>query len=207
MVNDEDSQEFPILFKILVIIVILSALFGTFMSLVDFALIKSESQEISKVNGIVFGSLNNRLNKMESEISNIKSSLMPGGIVDLYVNAYHFLSNSQVDLEKIVTLAESTKNKTYFTFYITGENGVWVGVSQRGKYIFQSEIRPGLSSTRFYVNGSPNISTSYTFSVNASTVIMSGSPSQTYVLFFNKGKAKIVRMSSTMMRVESLFKK
>jgi len=206
-VREDENQEFPVLFKILVIIVILSALFGTFMSLVDFALVKSTSREISKINGTMLGSMSDRLNKIESDISNVKSSLMPGGIVDLYVNAYHFLSNSQMDLEKIVTLAENTKGKTYFLFYITGERGVWVGISKGGKYVFQSEMRPGLSSTRFYVNTSPEVSTSYTFMVDSSTVIMSGSPSQTYILVLSKNGAKIVKMRSTMMRVKDLFNK
>lgn len=203
--KDDESQEFPVLFKILVIIVILSALFGTFMSLVDFALVKSTSREISKINGTMLGSMSDRLNKIESDISNVKSSLMPGGIVDLYVNAYHFLSNSQVDFEKIVTLAENTKGKTYFSFYVTGERGVWVGISQKGRYVFQSEMKPGLSLTRFYVNSSPEVSTSYTFSVSSSAVIMSGSPSQTYILVLDKKGAKIVKMRSTMMRVKDLF--
>ncbi len=205
--RDDENQEFPILFKILVIIVILSALFGTFMSLIDFALVKSASREISRINRTLLASMSDRINNMENDISNVKSSLMPGGIMDLYVNAYHFLSNSQVDLEKIVTLAEDTNGKTYFSFYITGESGVWIGISKGGRYVFQSEMKQGLSPERFYVNNTPKISTSYTFTVDSSTVIMSGSPSRTYILMVNKKGAKIVKMSSTRVLVKRLFNK
>lgn len=205
--RDDENQEFPILFKILVIIVILSALFGTFMSLIDFALVKSASREISRINRTLLASMSDRINNMENDISNVKSSLMPGGIMDLYVNAYHFLSNSQVDLEKIVTLAEGTNGKTYFSFYITGESGVWIGISKGGRYVFQSEMKQGLSPERFYVNNTPKISTSYTFTVDSSTVIMSGSPSRTYILMVNKKGAKIVKMSSTRVLVKRLFNK
>ncbi len=205
--DNMEGQETPLLFKIVIISIIAGAIFGSFMSIVDLSLVKSTSKEVSKLNKIIDESVNTRLSNMENEISTMKTALNPGGIVDLYINAYHFLSNSQVDLEKIVTLVQSKSGKTFFSFYITGKDNVWIGVSKNERYIFQSEENPGLSPQRFYINTSPDVSTSYTFTVNTSTIVMSGSPNNTYILLYDGQGAKLVRMTSRIMHVSDLLKK
>ncbi len=205
--DSTEGQETPLLFKIVIIAIIAGAIFGSLMSIVDLSLVKSTSKEMSKLNRIIDGSVNGKLNKMENEISTMQTALNPGGIVDLYINAYHFLSNSQVDLEKIVTLLQNKNGKVFFSFYVTGKNNVWIGVSKNERYIFQSEEKPGLSPQRFYINSFPDISTSYTFKVNTSTFIMSGSPNNTYILLYDGENAKLVRMTSKIMHVSDLLKK
>ncbi len=205
--DNMEEQETPLLFKIVIIAIIAGAIFGSFMSIVDLSLVKSTSRDVEKLNKTINESVNTKLSNMENKISTMRSALKPGGIVDLYINAYHFLSNSQVDLEKIVTLAQSKTGKTFFSFYITGKDNVWIGVSKNERYIFQSEENPGLSSQMFYVNSSPNISTSYTFTVNTSTILMSGSPRSTYILLYDGQSAKLVHMTSRIMHVSDLLKK
>ncbi len=205
--NNTESQETPLIFKIVVMIIIVGAIFGSFMSIVDLSLVKSTSREVENLNKIINESVNIRLSNMENDISTMQSALHPGGIVDLYVNAYHFLSNSQIDLEKIVTIAQSKSGKTFFSFYITGKGNVWIGVSKSEHYIFQSEENPGLSPQMFYINSSPDVSTTYTFTVNSSTIVMSGSPKNTYILLYDKNGAKLVHMSSRIVHVSDLLKK
>jgi len=104
-------------------------------------------------------------------------------MVDLYINAYHFLANTQIDLERIVTLSQESADKNFFSVYVTGEKNVWIGILENGKYVFQAEMRPGLSSQRFYVNSSPSVFTSYTLKLNPSAVLMT-EPRKTPIFWY-----------------------
>ncbi len=201
------EEETPLLFKIIIILIIIAAIFGAFMGIVNLSLIRMNAKELKKINDTVNKSINVKISKMENSLASIDASLKPGGMIDMYINAYHFLSNTNVDLQKIVTLAQSEKGKTFFSFYITGESEVWIGVMKNGKYVFQSEITPGLSTRRFYVNCAPTVSTSYTITLNSSSVVLSGAPQNTYILLHGENGAKLMKMSSRRMNVSDLLSK
>ena len=199
------EEDTPLIFKVILISIIIAAIFGAFMGIVNISLIRMNSKEIDEINSVIDKSINMKMSKIENEISSIDASLRPGGVIDLYINAYHYLSNSSIDLQKIVTLAQSDSGKTFFSFYVTGENEVWVGVLKNGKYTFQSEITPGLSLQRFYINCKPSVSTSYTVTLNSSSIIMSGSPQNTYILLSTSNGARLMKMSARSLSVDDLL--
>lgn len=201
-----EEEKIPVLFKIIVVMIIAGALFGTLMSIVNFAIIKSMSNDLEKINKSTIGKINERLTELDSETASLKNAMGPGGIVDRYINSYKFLSNAQLDLEKVLTFSVDSKNSTYFSVYITGNTGVWIGIGKNGKYTFQSELRPGLSPQRFYVNGTPQIMTSYTVTTDSSSIIVSGDPSRTYIVTADRGTARIVHMTSSTLKIEDLTK-
>ncbi len=203
MANSE--EETPLLFKIMIILIIIAAIFGAFMGIVNLSLIKMNAKEIEDINTVMDKSINVKISKIENEISSIDASLRPGGMIDLYINAYHYLSNSKIDLQKIVTLAQNEKGKDFFSIYVTGTNEVWIGVMKDGKYVFQSEVTPGLSPQKFYVNCTPSVSTSYTITLNSSSIVMSGSPLNTYILAHTNRGVRLLRMNSRTMNVKDML--
>ncbi len=202
---EENKEKVPFLFKVIVIMIIAGAVFGTLMSIVNFSIIKSMSNNLNEINKSTIGKINEHLTEIDSEINNLKGSIGPGGIIDKYINAYKFLSNNQLDLEKILTFSNDSKNTAYFSIYVTGSSGVWIGIGRNGKYTFQSELRPGLSPQRFYVIGTPQITTSYTITADSSSVIVSGDPSRTYIMTARNGVASMVRMTSSTLKIEDLL--
>ncbi len=201
---DNIEEETPLIFKVMIILIIASAMFGTVMGIVDLSLSKLNSKKISELSSAL-KSLNVQINKIENSVSAIDASLKPGGMVDLYINAYHFLANTQIDLERIVTLSQESADKNFFSVYVTGEKNVWIGILENGKYVFQAEMRPGLSSQRFYVNSSPSVLTSYTLKLNPSAVLMSGAPENTYLLVRFQGGTKLIKLESKSIEVGKLY--
>ncbi|WP_456399388.1 hypothetical protein [Mesoaciditoga sp.] len=202
---NNQEEDTPFIFKIIIILIIVSAIFGAFMGVVNLSLARMNSKEIGEVNSIIDKSINAKISRIENEISSIDTSLRPGGMIDLYINAYHYLSNSSIDLQKIVTIAQSNYGKTFFSIYITGKYEVWIGVMKNGKYVFQSEMTPGISDQRFFVNSTPTVSTSYTITLNSSSVLMSGDPQNTYVLLVTPDGAQLLKMSSKSLSVGELI--
>ncbi len=202
---NNQEEDTPFIFKIIIILIIVSAIFGAFMGVVNLSLARMNSKEIGEVNSIIDKSINTKISRIENEISSIDTSLRPGGMIDLYINAYHYLSNSSIDLQKIVTIAQSNYGKTFFSIYITGKYEVWIGVMKDGKYVFQSEMTPGISDQRFFVNSTPTVLTSYTITLNSSSILMSGDPQNTYVLLVTPDGARLLKMSSKSLSVGELI--
>ncbi len=202
---DNFEEETPLVFKVLIILIILSAIFGAVMGIVDLSLSKLNAKKIENLT-TALKSINVQINDIENSVSSIDASLKPGGIVDLYINAYHFLSNTKIDLERIVTLAQNPSNGKFFAIYVTGKKSVWIGISQNKKYVFQSEMTPGLSARRFYVDSLPSVLTAYTLKLEPSAVLKSGDPENTYILVHLPGETKIVKMQTKSVEVEKLLR-
>ncbi len=202
--NEEENT--PLLFKIAVILIIMGTAFGTFMGIVNFAFIRSLSNELSDLNKNTVGNINGRLNKIDSEITSLKEDIQPGGIVDEYINAYNFLSNTNFDLEKLLTFASANASSTYFTVYVTGSSNVWINVSRGGQSILQVDLKPGLSNYAFFVSGKPDVKTFYTLSVDLSTIITSSDASSTYFLVAINGSANLIKMKTSSVSVSNILR-
>ncbi len=198
------NEETPFIYKLIVVLVIVSAIFATFMSILDFAFIRSNSVSISNMDEEI-KSMNGQINDINSNISILKQDIYPGGIIDKYISAYNFLSNTSVDLQRILTFASQQPQAQYFTIYITGNKGVWINVSKKDQYILQAELRPGLSNYLFFYSGTPTVETIYTISVDKSCVVTSNDASDTYFLISQSGVSKIIKMQKNPQPVSELF--
>jgi hypothetical protein len=201
--NDEENT--PLIYKIVVILVIVAAIFATFMSILDFALVRSNSAEISNLSKTM-ESISGRLNEIDSDISALKQSISPGGVVDEYINSYNFLSNGNIDLEKILTFSSVNPNSDYFSIYITGKKGVWINVTKGGQLLLQADMRPGLSDYVFFLSGTPTVKTTYTISLDRSCVVASNDASNTYFLVSKKGSSELLRMKNQFQPVSEFYK-
>ncbi len=201
--NDEENT--PLIYRIIVIVVIVAAIFATFMGILDFALVRSNSEEISNLNKTM-ESINGRLNEDSSAISALKQSISPGGVVDEYINSYNFLANSDLDLEKILTFSSINPNSNYLSIYITGKQNVFINVTKSGQLLLQAEMRPGLSNYVFFLSGTPTVKTSYTISLDRSCVITSADASDTYFLVSKNGSSELLRMKSQFQPVSEFYK-
>lgn len=191
--NDENNT--PLIYRIIVIIIIVAAIFATFMGILDFALVRSNSSEISDLKGMI-NSINRNVNEMGTQLSSLNQMISPGGVVDEYINSYNFLSNTNLDLERMMTFSSIEPSSDYFTIYITGKKGVWIGVIKKGQTILQADMRPGMSDYFFFVSSTPTVKTSYTFLLDKSCVITSNNASSTYFLVSQNGSSKLVRMKN-----------
>lgn len=189
--NDENDT--PLIYKIIVVIVIVAAIFATFMGILNFALVRSNSSEISNLEGMI-GSINGNINEMNTKLSSLNQMILPGGVVDEYINSYNFLSNTNLDLERMMTFSSIDPTSDYFTIYTTGKKGVWIGVTKNGQTILQADMRPGLSYYFFFVSSTPTVKTSYTFLLDKSCVITSSNASSTYFLVSRNGSSDLIRM-------------
>jgi hypothetical protein len=201
-----ENENISVLFKIVVVLIIVGAIFGTFMSIVNFALIRSISNEISTLNNLTISSMNDRMNRMDSDISSLESNIQPGGIVDEYINAYNFLSNTNLDLEKLLTFASETPDATYLTVYIEGRSNVWITVTNNGQSLLQADLKPGLSDYVFFISGNPNVKTSYTIMLAPSSIITTSDASATYILLAQNGKTSILHTKSPSLSVSNILK-
>ncbi len=201
--NDEENT--PLIYKIIVILIIIAAVFATFMGILDFALVRSNSEELSNLNKTI-DSINGRLNKNSSDISALKQNISPGGIVDEYIDSYNFLTNTNLDLERILTFASVNPNSDYFSIYITGKRSVFVSVTKAGQLLLQANMRPGLSDYVFFLSGTPTVKTSYTILLDRSCVITSSDASDTYFLVSKNGSSELLRMKGQFQAVSEFYK-
>ncbi|MGC8705039.1 MAG: hypothetical protein ACP5RU_06235 [Athalassotoga sp.] len=198
------NEETPFIYKLIVVLVIVAAIFAAFMSILDFAFIRSNSVSISNMDSEI-KSINGQINDINSNISILKQDIYPGGIIDKYISAYNFLSNTSVDLQRILTFASQQPQAQYFTIYVTGNRGVWINVSKKDQYILQAELRPGLSNYMFFYSGTPTVKTIYTISVDNSCFVTSNDASATYFLVLQNGVSKILKMQKNPQPVAELF--
>jgi len=198
------NEETPFIYKLIVVLVIVAAIFAAFMSILDFAFIRSNSVSISNMDSEI-KSINGQINDINSNISILKQDIYPGGIIDKYISAYNFLSNTSVDLQRILTFASQQPQAQYFTIYVTGNRGVWINVSKKDQYILQAELRPGLSNYMFFYSGTPTVKTIYTISVDNSCFVTSNDASATYFLVSQNGVSKILKMQKNPQPVAELF--
>lgn len=198
------NDETPLIYKLIVILVIISAIFATFMSILDFAFVKSNSVSIYNMEQEM-KSLNGEINNINSNLSSLKQDIYPGGVIDKYISAYNFLSNANLDLQKILTFASQNPDSQYFSIYVTGSKGVWISVSKKDQYILQAQLRPGLSNYLFFFSGTPTVRTIYTVSIDNSCVVASDDASNTYFLISQNGSSKIVKMWKNPQPVSELF--
>ncbi|BBJ28452.1 hypothetical protein [Athalassotoga saccharophila] len=198
------NEETPFIYKLIVVLVIVSAIFATFMSILDFAFIRSSSVSISNMDEEI-KSMNGQINDINSNISILKQDIYPGGIIDKYISAYNFLSNTSVDLQRILTFASQQPQAQYFAIYVTGNRGIWINVSKKDQYILQAELRPGLSNYLFFYSGTPTVKTIYTIPVDNSCVVTSNDASDTYFLISQNGMSKILKMQKNPQPVSELF--
>lgn len=200
-----DEEDTPFIYKIIVIVIIIAAIFATFMGILNFALVRSDSVEIANL-GKTIDSINGRLNGIDSDISTLKQNISPGGIVDEYINSYNFLANGNIDLEKILTFSSINPSAEYLSIYITGKKGVWISVTKSGQLLLQADMRPGLSDYLFFLSGTPTVKTTYTISLDRSCVITSTDASNTYFLVSKNGSSELMRMKNQFQPVSEFYK-
>ncbi|WP_129407923.1 hypothetical protein [Marinitoga lauensis] len=139
--------------------------------------------------------VNDNISMLNTKLEEMEKYFEPNGIVEKFINYKSNLEKHLNDLEKLLTLAQEDKNVGYFQLYITGSREVWIGIKdEKGKYVFQGMLKPGLSPYKFYFFKDPSIRTSYTINVPYNSQIQTANPDNVYFLIQEPGQRRLKKM-------------
>ncbi|AFK06347.1 MULTISPECIES: hypothetical protein [Mesotoga] len=178
---------------------IMAAIIGFVFSLISINRVGQMKAELSQMRRQYDEDLKAIEDDFEAKLASVERLLGSGGTLEQYIVAKNFLSNYAIDLETIITEAQSSSDRPYFRIFVTGTKEVWVGVKKNSAdtaYFFQKNLKPGLSQEKFFYFKNPEIETKYTVMVGRDAYVRSGAPENIYLLFFGFGSGKLVKMPS-----------
>ena len=135
--------------------------------------------------------------EMSTEVESTKELLGGNGIVENYLILKNYYENTSNDISRYVSELQTSKDKPYFQFFITGTENVWIGIKDNvddGSYKFQKTFRPGKSDEKFYYYKKPDVETEYDIFISPESYIKAGVPENVYLMFTAFGSGKLVRM-------------
>ncbi len=179
------------------IFLILLVIVSSSISLLTLVKVNELNDEITEFKNEVNNRVNSFTNDFQTDISEIKKLITPGGVLEEYVVAKTFIENLEEDLSTILTEAQQSNDRPYFRFFITGNEGVWIGLKNNkddSSYFFQKTFLPGLSREKFFYFKDPLVETDYTIIINNDSYIRTANPDAVYLIFFGFESGKFVQM-------------
>lgn len=167
---------------------IMAAIIGFVFSLISINRVGQMKAELSQMRRQYDEDLKAIEDDFEAKLASVERLLGSGGTLEQYIVAKNFLSNYAIDLETIITEAQSSSDRPYFRIFVTGTKEVWVGVKKNSAdtaYFFQKNLKPGLSQEKFFYFKNPEIETKYTVMVGRDAYVRSGAPENIYLLFLD----------------------
>ncbi len=131
--------------------------------------------------------LNKKISALSERISKLESSIGANSVIDKYISAANFLSNTSVDLEKIVEELYDDPTTGYIRLFVMGQENVWVTFKKGDTTYFSRELKPGLAPYKFYYFKSPAIQTQYAIQVPKDCTIVIGKPGTVCFLVYGVG--------------------
>lgn len=135
--------------------------------------------------------------------------LKPNGWLNQAILSANLVEDYIIGVDDIINIAQKDdfSNLAYCRIFISGNSPVWISVEGNSKTLFGKNISPGLSNEQFYYYKQPNvIIEDKTIIIPKNFKLTSGNYENTYLLFFNFGTTKLVKMNSrTINNVTSAF--
>lgn len=125
--------------------------------------------------------------------------LKPNGWLNQAVLSANLVNDYIIGIEDIINITqkEDFSNLAFCRIFISGNSPVWVSVEGNSKTLFGKNISPGLSNEQFYYYKQPKVQIEgTTYIVPRDFKITSGNYENTYILFFNFGTTKLVKMNA-----------
>ncbi|MFW6135116.1 MAG: hypothetical protein ACOC5R_06025 [Elusimicrobiota bacterium] len=188
----------------LVVLVIVSSS----LSLLTLVKVNELNNEITVFKDAVNDRVNSFTKNFQTDISEIKKLITPGGVLEEYVVAKTFIESLEEDLSTILTEAQQSDDRPYFRFFITGKEDVWIGLKNNkddSSYFFQKTFFPGLSKEKFFYFKEPIVETDYTIIINNDSYIRTANPDAVYLIFFGFESGKLVQMPDS--KVDNMSEK
>lgn len=154
--------------------------------------------------------VNERLDLMSSKYNNwyqeIKKQsdqtgelLKPNGWLNQTILSSNLIKDYIVGIEDIINIAQKNdfSNLAFCRVFISGNSPVWISIEGNSKTLFAKNISPGLSTETFYYYKQPKVVIDdKTIIIPRDFKITSGNFENTYILFFNFGSTKLVKMNA-----------
>ncbi len=135
--------------------------------------------------------------------------LKPNGWLNQTVLSANLIEDYIVGVDDIINVAQKGdfSDVAFCRVFVSGNSPIWVSVEGNSKTLFGKNISPGLSDEQFYYYKEPKVSIEdKTIIVPKNFKITSGNYENTYLLFFNFGTTKLVKMDArTISNVPSAF--
>ncbi|HPE40860.1 MAG TPA: hypothetical protein PLI77_07235 [Bacteroidales bacterium] len=125
--------------------------------------------------------------------------LKPNGWFNQAVISAHLIEDYLIGIDDIINISQlgDFKNLGYCRLFISGNSPVWISIEGNSKTLFGKNVSPGLSEEQFYYYKEPKvILEDKTIIVPRNFKITSGNYEDTYILFFNFGSTKMVKMNA-----------
>jgi len=125
--------------------------------------------------------------------------LKPNGWLNQAVLSANLIEDYIVGVDDIINIAQEADfaNVAFCRIFISGNSPVWISVEGNSKTLFGKNISPGLSDEHFYYYKQPKVTIEgQTIIVPKNFKITSGNYENTYILFFNFGTTKLVKMNA-----------
>lgn len=125
--------------------------------------------------------------------------LKPNGWLNQAVLSANLIEDYIVGVDDIITIAQKAdfSDVAFCRIFISGNSPVWISVEGNSKILFGKNISPGLSDEQFFYYKQPKVTIEgQTIIIPKNFKITSGNYENTYILFFNFGTTKLVKMNA-----------
>ncbi|HOO32037.1 MAG TPA: hypothetical protein PK466_03245 [Thermotogota bacterium] len=163
-----------------------------------FRMIETENAVTDRMNAMS-AKYNEWYQEIKQQTEENSELLKPNGVINKTLIASNLMNEYIVGIDDIINARqENDFSKVAFArLFISGSNPVYISVEGNSKVLFAKNINPGLSEERFYYYKQPQtMIEDKTIVIPRNFKITSGNYENTYLLFFNFGDTKLVKMDA-----------
>jgi len=131
--------------------------------------------------------LNKKITALSERISKLETFMGPNSMIDKYISAANFLSNTSNDLERIIEELHDDPTTGYMRIFVMGQENVWVTFKKGETTYFSRELKPGLAPYKFYYFKTPAIQTQYSVQIPRDCSVVLGKPGMVCFLIYGVG--------------------
>jgi len=180
-------------------ILILLVLIAVFFSVAAFLKMQETEKQLSSRLDEISGKYNTWYQEIKNKTEENYRLLQPNSWLNKAVIASNMIEEYIIGVDEIIAIAQERNfsKVAFFKVFISGNSPVWFNVKSDEKNYFAENISPGLGSQEFYYYKKPEIEIEgKTVVIPKNFRITSGNYENTYLLFFNFGTTKLVKLDS-----------
>jgi hypothetical protein len=167
----------------LIFLFIVALIGGLFLSVFSFFYYLNQKKEYEKS----LTSLEKKITTLNERINRLENFIGPNSTMDKLISISGFLSNTTVDLERIVEEIYDDPTTGYIRLFVMGQENVWVTFRKNETIYFSRELKPGLAPYKFYYFKSPAVQTEYSLEIPRDCTIVIGKPGLVSFLVYGVG--------------------
>ncbi|WP_448376192.1 hypothetical protein [Fervidobacterium sp.] len=176
----QKTRDFSSFFGMLFFIIIIVSVILSIGNFIRYTELLNKYQQMKKY-------VDTKVAEMKAENENLKSMLAPNSLVDKYIASANYLREFGYDFERILVSLNDDPTTGYFMVFVVGNENSWFTVKDKEKTYFSAELKPGLSTYRFFYFKEPRIKTNYDIIVPPEATITVGKAGKVYLLFYGVG--------------------